>query len=99
MIEFSSSLSALIFCYFLSRATWRLLRQVAAPVRLLAAHALSFGLLYLFIGLWKSYFLPFAFDEARVVLLPQLAWLAFDVLRGRLRNPKAPRSGSLVGRS
>ena len=85
VIDFLSPLSALILCYFVSRVTWRIFARVGSPVRLLAAHLLSVAILYVAIGFWKSYFVPFAFDEARVVVLPQLFWLVIDSVRGRLK--------------
>lgn len=79
-----SWLGAIVACYWGSRATWRATAGLSGWPRLLAAHAICFAVLFVAIGLIDSYFSSFAVGEASVVVLPQLFWLLFDAVQGKL---------------
>ena len=73
------NISAFILSFWLSRGMLRLPIPLRSLPRLILAHVLAGLVLYLFVGLLKSYFVTFAFDQARVVLFTQALWLAIDL--------------------
>lgn len=79
MPELSSWVSAFILSFWLSRGTLRLPIPLRSLPRLIVAHVLAGLLLFVFVGLLKSYFVTFAFAQAKVVLFTQALWLAIDL--------------------
>lgn len=77
----TSILSALVLTYLVSRGFLRLFPG-SGPVRLVAAHGASLLLLAGLVGLLKAYFTSFAYQQAAVLVVPQLFWLGIDALRG-----------------
>ncbi|MDE2595385.1 MAG: hypothetical protein KGL44_00760 [Sphingomonadales bacterium] len=74
-----SLVSAFILSFWVSRGIARLPFPLRGVPFIVAVHLVAGGLLYAFVGLLKSYFLTFAFGEAKVVLISQALWLALDL--------------------
>lgn len=75
-------IGALLATFILSRLTLFGARSVATgAVRVVLAHAISFGLLAVFVGLLKAYWVPFLWDAGLIYLVPQLVWMGYDLIR------------------
>jgi flagellar biosynthesis protein FliQ len=81
-----SLIGALIATYALSRIGLLLTRGLMPGTpALLLAHLASFILLAAIVGLLKSYFSAFAYDQALIFVPAQIVWLTVDLVRGKAR--------------
>ena len=75
-------MGALLATFILSRLTLLGTRGIAGgAVRVVLAHAISFGLLAVSVGLLKAYWVPFLWDAGLIYLAPQLVWMTYDLIR------------------
>jgi len=92
MYSLLSFIGALIPTYWLSRLLLRVPVALPGPpiARLVTVHAVSAIILGLWIGSLMMGFGGFLPGKASVVVMPQLIWLAMDLLRGRQDRPARP---------
>ena len=87
VIEF---IGALLITYFLSRG-FRRLGLVHPPlVKLIAAHVLSGGVIFLLLFTLRYPLFILHKEQFVVYIIAQLLWLAFDLYRSRIAFWRAP---------
>ena len=87
MIRF---LGALIITYFLSRGFRRLGLKYPSVVKLLAAHVLSGGVIFVVLFALRYPLYVLHKEQLIVYIVAQLIWLAYDLYRARVAVWKAP---------